>query len=537
MISQPKKLSINLYDHQLLSIKKMEQLELEKKIVKKDCIKEVKLGINADPTGYGKTLSTIGLLIKDKMEWDVSLPYIEQTISFNSNLIKTYKITRMQKINCNLILVSSSLLEQWRSELGYSSLKHISVNSKKKIENIDPENYDVILLTPSMYNYFVQTFSKYAWKRFIFDEPANIRVSNMKKVFAGFYWFITATPYEIWYKHTNCRNSFIKNIIAENFYDFKNEIEDIIIMNDIDFVKKSFAMPKTIHIDHLCSQPAVSVLSGLVSDKIKTMLSAGNISGVISNLGGESTDNVIQLIKNKKIVAKEKAEKALEIYRSQNRQSMVKSYKEKLEKLKNEISEIEKRYSEISKKTCSICLEKISDPVLEYNCENVFCSDCLLTWLSKNKTCPLCRKVVDLDKLIYIRKKGAEKILKSPRKIDMILKILNDYPKGRFLIYSQYNSTFKSIESILEKNKIKYVKMQGSSGSRAAKIQKFKNEEVRVIFLNSDYDGSGLNLQEATDIILYHEMSDAIETQILGRAKRIGRTKELRVHHLKVSDI
>ena len=66
MISQPKELSITLYDHQLLSIKKMEQLELEKKIVKKDCIKEVKLGINADPTGYGQTLSTIGLLIKDK---------------------------------------------------------------------------------------------------------------------------------------------------------------------------------------------------------------------------------------------------------------------------------------------------------------------------------------------------------------------------------------------------------------------------------------------------------------------------------------
>ena len=32
----------------------MEKLELDKKIIKEDCIKEVKLGINSDPTGYGK---------------------------------------------------------------------------------------------------------------------------------------------------------------------------------------------------------------------------------------------------------------------------------------------------------------------------------------------------------------------------------------------------------------------------------------------------------------------------------------------------
>lgn len=60
MISQPKGLNINLYEHQLISIQKMEKLELDKKIIKEDCIKEVKLGINSDPTGYGKTLSTIG---------------------------------------------------------------------------------------------------------------------------------------------------------------------------------------------------------------------------------------------------------------------------------------------------------------------------------------------------------------------------------------------------------------------------------------------------------------------------------------------
>jgi SNF2 family DNA or RNA helicase len=536
MISQPKGLNINLYEHQLISIQKMEKLELDKKIIKEDCIKEVKLGINSDPTGYGKTLSTIGLLIRDKMDWNLSFPYIEQSISFNSNLIKTYKIKRMRKLNCNLILVSTSLVEQWKKELNHSKLKVAIVNSKKKIENVDPEDYDVIIVTPSMYNHLVRAFSKYAWKRFIFDEPANIRVTNMKKVFAGFYWFITATPYEIWNKHANCRNSFIKNIIAENYYDFKKEIEDLIIKNDLEFVKKSFSMPKTIHIDHMCSQPVVSILSGMVSDKIKTMLSAGNVGGVISLLGGESTDNVIELIKKKKIASKISAEKALEIYKAKNRENMVKSYTQKLEKLEKEISTIEERYSKISKKTCSICLEKVNNPVLEYNCENIFCSECLLTWLAKNDSCPLCKKTIDLGKLVYIRKdKNDSKEVGLPRKVDMVLKLLKTYPKGQFLIYSQYNSTFNLIEETLSKNFVEFIKIQGSSKTRSNKIEKFKNNTVRVIFLNSDYDGSGLNLQEATDIILYHEMSESIKTQILGRARRIGRAEELRVHHLKVS--
>ena len=50
--------------------------------------------------------------------------------------------------------------------------------------------------------------------------------------------------------------------------------------------------------------------------------------------------------------------------------------------------------------------------------------------------------------------------------------------------------------------------------------------------MNSINSGDGLNLQEATDIILYHNVSTGLETQILGRANRIGRNINLSVHHL-----
>ena len=63
-------------------------------------------------------------------------------------------------------------------------------------------------------------------------------------------------------------------------------------------------------------------------------------------------------------------------------------------------------------------------------------------------------------------------------------------------------------------------------------IDLFKSGKIPVLFLNSTFNGAGLNLTESTDIILCHQMTESQETQIIGRANRIGRTEKLNVHHL-----
>ena len=60
----------------------------------------------------------------------------------------------------------------------------------------------------------------------------------------------------------------------------------------------------------------------------------------------------------------------------------------------------------------------------------------------------------------------------------------------------------------------------------------FKSGKIKVLFLNSNTSAAGINLQETTDIILYHKMSFNNENQIIGRANRIGRNINLNVHHL-----
>jgi hypothetical protein len=84
IVSNPKKLKINLFRHQLASIYSMEKLEEEKKVEQLDCIKETRIGINADYTGYGKTLSMIGLIVRDKMEWNLDYPFVFEDIKTES---------------------------------------------------------------------------------------------------------------------------------------------------------------------------------------------------------------------------------------------------------------------------------------------------------------------------------------------------------------------------------------------------------------------------------------------------------------------
>ena len=538
MVSQPKDLKIKLFPHQLASIYNMEKIEVNNLIEKEYYTKETKLGINADLTGYGKTLSIIGLLVRDKMEWDLDVPFIFQKIvSQSRNRIKTYYITRFEKLPTTLILVSPSILGQWEKEFKYTNLKVGIVKNQKNLE-INAEDYDVILVIPTYYNKLVSKYSDYAWKRFIFDEPGHLKVSCMKEVYANFYWFITATPYAIREFHRNSRTGFVKDIITDIF---ESTFSDIIIKNNEGFVKYSFDMPETIENNYYCYQPLYNVLHNFVSLSIKTMIEAGNIEGAINALGGEKTSNIIELVKTKK----EKELKEIEIKIIRNKMiynnldnDELKNLLLKQNNIEIQITDISRKYNDMLKDSCSICFNKLISPIFEQNCQNMFCGECFLTWLNKNNTCPLCRTQIDIKKLVYIKSEDnkEDEIEKVYTKEEKIIDIIKNNKDGKFLIFSEYDKSFFPICNILKENKIKFLEIKGSSDTREKNLELFKNGDINVIFLNSKTNGAGINLQEATDIILYHEMNSHDKNQILGRANRIGRKVSLNVHNLLVKN-
>ena len=59
-----------------------------------------------------------------------------------------------------------------------------------------------------------------------------------------------------------------------------------------------------------------------------------------------------------------------------------------------------------------------------------------------------------------------------------------------------------------------------------------ETDELNCLLLNSTNTGAGLNLENTTDLVLYHNMSSELSIQVIGRAQRPGRTTSLNVYRL-----
>ena len=499
------------------------------------------LGVNADKTGYGKTLSMATLIFRDKMEWITNTPYnFTNTVSLAGGRIKKTATVTYEKIDTTLVLASHSIIHQWYDEIVKTPLAVKMITSSKSVETTLIDNYDVVLVTPTMYNRLVSKYSGFAWKRFIFDEPGHIKVPGMRKVIAGFTWLVTATPDAIIPKHRKCRISFMFDIIGcAGWQSFSQYFDYLIVKNDDDFIRFSFSMPPTEHFYHKCYNPMYKAVRGFVTSRVTEMISAGNISGAIKALGGGETNNIAELVKQKKEDELEELLSRINILTIRNKKKQVEKLEEKVLRIRGQISELDQRYKEILSGNCNICLESIADPVMEPGCQNVFCGKCLLTWLKTKNTCPLCRKNVEKRHLIYIGdstedKKTAQEEKRPLTKIDTIIQLLRSSPDKQFIVFSAWDQTFVPIRNILSKNDIDFIEVKGAVNTRKKNIDKYKSGQIRVIFLNSKFNGTGINLQETDGIIVYHDMSNSTLDQIIGRANRLGRTEPLKVHHLQI---
>jgi SNF2 family DNA or RNA helicase len=243
-------------------------------------------------------------------------------------------------------------------------------------------------------------------------------------------------------------------------------------------------MPKTHFKKYECYNPR----AGDIFDSIDRMITSGDIAGAILAFGGKKY--------------------TIEEFQAENKNKL-----------------------DILNEKCSICYEKVFKPVVEPACQNVFCGSCLFIWLLKKGSWPLCRKFIAYDELIYVGPEEKSEIVQSlPNKEEVCLQIIK--PDKRVIIFSNQDDTIEPIRNFLRNNRIKFVEIRGSVDTRTKNLEQFRTGQVNVVFLNSYNDSAGVNLQEATDLIFYHSLSDTAKSHILTRANRIGRKEELTVHSL-----
>ena len=104
--------------------------------------------------------------------------------------------------------------------------------------------------------------------------------------------------------------------------------------------------------------------------------------------------------------------------------------------------------------------------------------------------------------------------------------------KRKILIFSEYENSFQDIENYLKEKDYKYSKLKGQTTVINRIVNDYKSDKIDILLLNSKYFGSGLNLENTTDLFMFHKMNKSIDKQVIGRAQRPGRNKRLKVYRL-----
>jgi hypothetical protein len=120
---------------------------------------------------------------------------------------------------------------------------------------------------------------------------------------------------------------------------------------------------------------------------------------------------------------------------------------------------------------------------------------------------------------------------KENDKIHNLIKIIQNNPNGKFLIFSNYS--FNQIINFLDRKKITWKKLCGRPDIIKKLVNNYDKGIIKVLMLNAKYYGNGLNLQMTTDIIIFHKMDKNTKTQIIGRAQRVGRKYKLKIYELE----
>jgi ERCC4-related helicase len=124
-----------------------------------------------------------------------------------------------------------------------------------------------------------------------------------------------------------------------------------------------------------------------------------------------------------------------------------------------------------------------------------------------------------------------------PLKKDALIKLFQENPTGKFLVFSRYDNPFLQITSELEAVGINGIReVKGTKDVIQATLNSFQKGTLRCLLLNSLHAGAGLTITAATHIILLHAMNIEEEKQILGRAYRLGRKEPLNVYKLVHQD-
>lgn len=439
--------------------------------------------------------------------------------------------------------------------------------------------------------------SKIHFYRLIFDEIHEMSykskncIEMAKSLKADLHWGITGTP-----KFESCED-FTALFPYLNIPDTNNEV---ILKNKMareeflaKFVKRNvpnLELPPMIHETvwvHATAEELALMTAMNYTRTIEQRIMACSHYQIAedSSAGGQAGDSFLTISEVKtrlederlatmksKEAAMESASKALEHHRNKPGPiNDLNKYQRDLDRLKANLKRTEADFARAqgeynffvnvckaldnpAQNECLICRDMIRPEALAMlPCSHIYCCECIDASLAIRMSCPFCLRGIDSrSKVMKIRPpvqepvkalndKGLDTTKYGSKLIELynyLTKLIEGDPNARVILFLQYGSLSKYISSTLDELNIKHVRVSGNVFKRQDAIKQFTTSaDVRIVMLSSEDSVSGINLTQATHIVLLHPfytgkgLADdlAFEKQGICRAYRSGLDHPLKV--------
>jgi hypothetical protein len=543
------------------------------------------IGVVGDVVGAGKSLSVLLLIHNNKTFNGIKDKYYTYNKTCSISIVDHDQTGPVKdRIHSSILVLPHTLVRQWRTYADnyVPDLKYKVINKREHLKTVSDDgktviykemkdflNAPLIIVSSTFYSVFMNTrinqkiVCDMNFDRVIFDEADTIHIPGCYKPNANFYWFVTSSIINLivpasrywdgkYLDGIKC-TGFIKNVFMElegSGFPFYHKI---FFKNRDEYIQASFDLPKPIIHRVSCFTPkAVKILKGILDEKIIQMIQGDDLKGAMEQVGSmnllKSTDDIIKISTNMLIKDLENKKREFE-YKSTLTYATDESKKHALQNIQNKMDEIRQKIklieSRVQNKFCTVCNSDADVPTITMCCKNVFCLTCIQSSYALNPICPFCRATITEDHIVIHANIPNDQIAeivpsgkKEPKllnKIDTLVKIIKEKPAGKFLVVSLYENSLSELSEKLKDNDIQATKLGGNNLVVNKILSRFKDFQcsLKVILLNAYNYGSGLNIPEATDIIIYHKLTKELETQVIGRAQRFGRVGQLNIHYLQ----
>jgi hypothetical protein len=489
-----------------------------------------------------------------------------------------------------LIVVPHNVVTQWESYAHEQTDLRVYVARRTKDCDYDREGFladvfgaDAVLVSCTMLRKFIGAvcyhtgayFQNIVWSRLYIDEADTIHCAlRPGDVTARFTWFITGSwmnmlfsgglyEYSVQNLPEDVRALIggasvagvgsTVNVVAHSMGTGRDpRFTALILRNSDEWIHKSVSRPTITHETVMCRTPAnVGILRDFISPAALEALHAGDTAGAMSALGIKATSKEslaekvsanlrAELVQAEKILA---FKRDIDYSSAAAKATAVEKAEQRVSRLRDQIAALESRIAGAATELCPICYDTPRTATMTPCCRQIFCLSCLCECISKKPACPLCRGGIEnVTQLTVIEESAAagagagadaseEDAL--PTKGAALLKILAESSEDqRFLVFSAHEASFKGLREMLSARGIRCELLSGSAARLERLRTQFRDGVVRVLCMNARHVGAGINLEAATDVVLYHRMNAELEKQVIGRAVRFERAGELRVVHL-----